>query len=106
MARTLVHKLNLYQPCCCCCRCHPLLSPIAVARCCCCYCYPLSPAATVTRCCWCHLLLLLLLQSAGDKMSFTIIRPGGLKSDPATGNAVATGVGAFFLWWCSLGFGP
>lgn len=32
------------------------------------------------------------LQSLGDKISWTIIRPGGLKSEPATGNAVATGV--------------
>jgi hypothetical protein len=31
-----------------------------------------------------------LLQQLGDKMAYTIIRPGGLKSEPATGNGVLT----------------
>ena len=30
-------------------------------------------------------------QAAGDKMAFVIVRPGGLKSEPATGTGVLTG---------------
>lgn len=35
-------------------------------------------------CVWCF------VQASRDKMTFVIIRPGGLKSEPATGNAVLT----------------
>lgn len=31
-----------------------------------------------------------MLQSHADKMTYTIIRPGGLTNEPATGNAVLT----------------
>jgi hypothetical protein len=40
-------------------------------------------------------------QATGDKISWTIIRPGGLKSEAATGNAVATGAWLWF-WGSSL----
>ncbi len=32
------------------------------------------------------------LQEVGDKLTFVIVRPGGLKSEPATGTGVLTGV--------------
>lgn len=43
-------------------------------------------------------------QEVGDKLTFVIVRPGGLKSEPATGTGVLTGAwapGAPQAWWSS-----
>ena len=42
-------------------------------------------------------------QEAGDKLTFVIVRPGGLKSEPATGTSVLTGE---LEGWVGLVLGP
>lgn len=60
------------------------LAPCTVPGCCLCCLWPVAlPMASYRH--------LPAVQEVGDKMTFVIVRPGGLKSEPATGTGVLTG---------------